>query len=218
MAADRSVQTRLRTQGFGVLETATAHEALAESIESGASQLVVLQASWNLLARSRQGERVRSILSTLDARPEHPRESAELPEMLQEAPANERLSLLIQYVGEQVRKVLSLASAPDPRGSFSDLGMDSLMAVELRNCIQRSVGESLWVPSTLAFDHPSVVAISQLLFEQLLPDDSGRPPKVTQQSMQGSEPSPLSLDPDIEESELDAALWEKINLHTESRE
>jgi acyl carrier protein len=50
---------------------------------------------------------------------------------------------------------------------FFDLGMDSLMAVELKNRLQTSLHHAL--PTTLAFDYPSVEALGEYLAKEVLP-------------------------------------------------
>ena len=48
---------------------------------------------------------------------------------------------------------------------LSDLGLDSLMAVELRNLLSTALGHSRPIPATLVFDHPTVEAIAAFLGE-----------------------------------------------------
>jgi hypothetical protein len=45
------------------------------------------------------------------------------------------------------------------------MGMDSLMAVELRNLLRQSLNMAL--PATLVFDYPSVQAITEFLAHEL---------------------------------------------------
>lgn len=69
-------------------------------------------------------------------------------------PAEQREQAVLQMVVEETAAVL--ASAPetiDPGQRFVSLGLDSLMAVELRNRLAGAT--NLQLPSTLAFDHPT---------------------------------------------------------------
>ena len=53
----------------------------------------------------------------------------------------------------------------EPHQGLRDLGLDSLMAVELRNVLQRGIGHAL--PATLAFDFPTVEALTARLLDRL---------------------------------------------------
>jgi mycoketide-CoA synthase len=85
----------------------------------------------------------------------------------------ERLKALLELVQEDLAAVLALpgASSVPAETSLKELGLDSLMAVELRNRLSARAGIKL--PTTLAFDYPSAKAMSQLLLEKL---ELGRSP------------------------------------------
>ena len=83
-------------------------------------------------------------------------------------PAAERPALLVEHVGQQVQRVLQLASVPEEGVGFFELGMDSLMAVELRNRLQGQLGSAYPLSSTLALDYPNVRALAGHLAGRLL--------------------------------------------------
>jgi hypothetical protein len=64
-----------------------------------------------------------------------------------------------------------------------DLGVDSLMALELRQRLGAGLGLARALPATLVFDHPSIEAIARLLAGELepiaTPDDPASAPAVT---------------------------------------
>lgn len=74
------------------------------------------------------------------------------------------------YVRKQIAKVLG--TSPDCialEQKLIDLGLDSLMSIELKNSLQLSLGLSL--PSTLFFDYPTLEAIIGYLAEEVLSFD-----------------------------------------------
>ena len=96
-----------------------------------------------------------------------------------------REQLLLDVVCEQVAAVLGHESAAsvDPDRPFSELGFDSLTAVELRNRLGALTGERL--PATLVFNHPRPTALAAYLGTEVLPERSA--PDVPDPSSTGGE-------------------------------
>lgn len=88
------------------------------------------------------------------------------------------------------------SSAVDPDRSFSELGFDSLTAVELRNRLDAETG--LQLPATLAFDHPTVGALVEHLLRSLLP----APPSAQETLLAGLEQVERLLPADQDEATL----------------
>ena len=97
---------------------------------------------------------------------------------LRSAPAGARMGLMMAFLREHALKVLGLPPSflLDAHAGLRDVGLDSLMAVELRNVLQAVVGQPL--PATLAFDHPTVAALSRYLLVDVLHLGADGPPVV----------------------------------------
>jgi acyl carrier protein len=87
---------------------------------------------------------------------------------LEEVPAGRRWNFLCDWTKKHALKVLGL----DPSGTIDiqqplkELGLDSLMAVELRNALGQGLGQTL--PATLLFDYPSVEEVTGYLANDVL--------------------------------------------------
>jgi NADPH:quinone reductase-like Zn-dependent oxidoreductase/acyl carrier protein len=83
------------------------------------------------------------------------------------ASEEERLQALVELAQEEIASVMALpgASSVPADVQLKELGLDSLMSVELRNRLSGQVGTKL--PTTLAFDYPTARAMARLLLEKL---------------------------------------------------
>ena len=88
-------------------------------------------------------------------------------EQLSALPALDRSAHLQATVHGVVEDVLGLGRGEldDPGRGLSDLGLDSLLAIELRNRLQQRLGCRL--PVTLAFDHPTPERLATYLAREL---------------------------------------------------
>jgi acyl transferase domain-containing protein/acyl carrier protein len=176
MAASLAEHDRHRWDERGVraLPAATALAALERVLPTDAAHVMVAVVDWTRYRSHIPGGANRT-LSALGA-PEAagavvapgPERRAVLLERLDGLPPARRSAAVLAHVREEVIRVLQLAPnhVVDPDRGLKDLGLDSLMAVELRNRLQASTGRVL--PTTLAFDHPTVTAVARYLEREVL--------------------------------------------------
>jgi hypothetical protein len=85
---------------------------------------------------------------------------------LASAPASEREDIVLELVRSEVAVVLGHRSsrAIESQRAFSEIGFDSLTAIELRNRLTAATGVRL--ATTLVFDHPTPLAVARHLLEK----------------------------------------------------
>jgi len=109
---------------------------------------------------------VPAVASTAEG-PASAREAQDLPAAVLAAPAARRRPLVAAFARERALHALGLdgTRTVDPRLPLGDLGLDSLLAVELRNSLGKALGRTL--PATLLFDHPTLDALTDRLLAEI---------------------------------------------------
>ena len=126
----------------------------------------------------------------------------------------ERSDLLVQFVREEVARVCGLdaGSAPAPSLSLMDAGMDSLMAVELRNSLAAALGKDL--PATAVFEYPTIETLAQYLAGRFSPEgEIFVAPVVQRHASWKIEPLSAAFEErirDVSDEEAEAMLLERL--------
>ncbi|MFE3329958.1 SDR family NAD(P)-dependent oxidoreductase, partial [Streptomyces sp. NPDC059176] len=152
--------------------------ALVRAVEYDETAGIVADIDWERFATAFTAARsrpligdlpeVKKLLAAADA-PDDASPSA-LAAQLSAVPVGERAGVVLELVRAQAASVLGHTGpeAIEPHRAFSELGFDSLSAVEVRNRLSAATGVRL--PATLVFDHPSASAVADFLLAEVLGD------------------------------------------------
>ncbi|KJS57811.1 beta-ketoacyl reductase, partial [Streptomyces rubellomurinus] len=169
---------RMRRQGVAALTPAQGLRALDAALATDLAHVVPVRLELSAVRREmeRSGDVPPLLRSLVRARLRRAGTAAAAPSALRDrlaalTPA-ERRSTLLDLVRREAAAVLG-AEGIGAQQVFKELGLDSLMAVELRRRLAAETG--LTLPSTLAFDYPTPTAIGELLLQRLDVVDGGRP-------------------------------------------
>ncbi len=204
--ASQADQQGFRQAGLLPMPNDHALQAMTRLMAAGACHGVVARVDWPQLKALHEARRARPFLRLVGGASPAPAmpmamhdvaraapsregrngESSEIgnawTRQLAEAPAASRHDVLVTLLQREVAAVLAWPdsrSVPVTTGLF-DLGLDSLMAVELRRRLERATGQPL--PSTLTFNYPNVGALVGFLGPLLGPAQPGRPAEPSAQA------------------------------------
>ncbi len=177
-ATKGGVIDRVRSQGMEVISPERGLRIFERVLLEAPPQVAVGYVHWErFLAQSVMGAFPPMFSGMLQGSPK--RDERFEPELspeqdfgkrLAEAPKGRRRSLLLAHIVDQVRNGLRLDTGKpiDPQQPLSELGLDSLLAIELRNRIGLSLALKRSLPATLLFDYPTIDAITDYLAKEVL--------------------------------------------------
>ncbi|MEM8602932.1 MAG: SDR family NAD(P)-dependent oxidoreductase, partial [Cyanobacteria bacterium P01_H01_bin.121] len=181
-AADRQVDQHLQTQGIGTIAPDQGLDVLDYLLNrSDLTQVGVVPIQWEqfcqdgaVQTRDPLFANFANLVSQARARVSVSQDSTQWLSRLAKLPERQRLSELNRQIQQEVSQVLGLppTRSLDPQQQFFDLGMDSLMAVELKNRLETKLSRS--IPSTILFEYPTIAALTKHL-KQLAFDRDAQP-------------------------------------------
>jgi acyl transferase domain-containing protein/NADPH:quinone reductase-like Zn-dependent oxidoreductase/NAD(P)-dependent dehydrogenase (short-subunit alcohol dehydrogenase family)/SAM-dependent methyltransferase/acyl carrier protein len=242
-AASERFQRQLLRSGMEPMDSVDAFAALGRVLAAGQSQVGVASIDWQRYLNStagssttktkpnpfysefvvldqtkhqssvKQGERSSTVNSAASSRLHSGTTLTELRTLTPDA----RKVAIQRTIEDLIRKTLDLKSGEelDPDEPLSDLGMDSLLAIELRNSLATLFATRF--PSSLLFDYPTLRLltrfIDQEIFSPLNADDHPKPAHAGDVLISGNSEflsqDPLSILDEIEQlsdDEVDSLL------------
>jgi myxalamid-type polyketide synthase MxaB len=164
-AARKQAGERMRLVGLGEIDPARGIDILARALAEAPVQLGVAPIDWSRFHHPLAG---RGFFSRLERQTLSLVSTTAGPVLdLAGLDGEERYQALDRHLRSHIAVVLGL-DLPDeiePRSRLMDLGMDSLMAVELKQRLEHTLGCSL--RTTLMYDHPTMEALIDHLSTQL---------------------------------------------------
>ncbi|HLF24968.1 MAG TPA: amino acid adenylation domain-containing protein [Anaerolineae bacterium] len=175
MGVQPAVRERMALFGIEPIAPPQGLHALEHVLRRSTAQIAVASIDWRkLLEQFPLGSEpplLSELFGEVRARQKDPRSSAapiDLLSRLEEAPPDDRRRVLTTFMCEQVRKVLHLdpSSELDVRQPLNELGLDSLVAIEVRNVLGLALGRTL--PATVLFEYPTIEGLSNYLADEAL--------------------------------------------------
>ncbi|MEL7521792.1 MAG: beta-ketoacyl reductase, partial [Cyanobacteria bacterium J06553_1] len=209
-AAGEQMQQQMQQRGIGVIAPKQGIQALSQILNyslshtpSQTAQVGVVPINWPRFQQQglQQGLANDPFFSNFATTPEQIEEqakkqanqqqssaTADWAQQLGTLPQRRRAAFLVQALQTEVAKVLALPHHKqiEPTASFFDMGMDSLMAVELKNQLDIRLGKP--VASTVIFEYPTIQDLAAHLAEKMA--DIATEQKITQRSNTAAEPPP----------------------------
>jgi acyl carrier protein len=138
-------------------------QLLGALMEQETPQVGVAPVAWNKFRQQLPAEREFPLLSEMLKVTLRKRASS-LMQQLEKASISDRYGILKAHVRNEVLQVIGIE--PQDQQGFSDVGMDSLMSIQLSNRLAASLAVSL--PATLTLEYPTVERLTDHLAKAVL--------------------------------------------------
>jgi acyl transferase domain-containing protein/NADPH:quinone reductase-like Zn-dependent oxidoreductase/NAD(P)-dependent dehydrogenase (short-subunit alcohol dehydrogenase family)/acyl carrier protein len=170
LARNQQVKDALQSRlGGEALSSAAALDLLEKLLLGKRSGLGVLDLDWKTLSRSlpsADSPKFMELTRQVGISNEHQEHKLDIRQLLQQLPEAELLSTFIDLLKQEVGTVLRIDPAKiDQDRVLSDMGLDSLMGVELAVALESLCG--IKVPVMVLTDSPTITKLASYLLAQL---------------------------------------------------
>lgn len=180
MASDPRLHSKIERSGLVLLDSTVALSSMIDVLACAQTEAIIARFDWQRIS-TYLAERVslpllehfigaaatETLPSIADDTLKSSTTHGDLAKELQRQSDAVAIKHLSNYVDATVRQVLAIDAADvlEPNRSLLEMGMDSLLSVELRNRFASQL--QLTLPVSLMFDMPTIDAVSRLLLTEL---------------------------------------------------
>ena len=209
-AVRHGVHQRISADGIGAIDPAAGLDVLEELMRGRATQAAVLPADWSRFGADGSTWVPRlfaSVITPVDPPVSNATAAPAVEDFaatVRQTPAARRQKFVSAHVRQLASRVLGggRAAHVDGRVALNEVGLDSLMAVELRNVLGASIGRAL--PATLLFDYPTIDALTGFLLDSIVEPDAA--PAAEEEPEAKGAASVLDQIDELSDDEIDRLL------------
>ncbi|MGK7949304.1 MAG: type I polyketide synthase [Xenococcaceae cyanobacterium] len=167
--ATEGYEEGLKRVGIQPLAPQAALEVLGNLLASESRQTMVLDIDWSAFAKIMAAKGKTAFLEALLPKSDRNNKVHELNfrQKLAQTPIHRRQELLTTQLQQEVKQILGHSGTylPEIDRGFFDMGMDSLMSLELKHRLETLLSVS--IPSTLAFECPTIEEVVTYLVREV---------------------------------------------------
>ena len=201
----------LNQMGVKPLEPEKAIAALEKVLGSNSPHTVVADINWDLFKELYELGGKRSFLEEISLDSDATdgegasEDSSKLLQQLHQSPESERNQMLIEHLQTDVAKIIGLSKSklPDPELGFFKMGMDSLMAVELRNLLSSTFSSS--ISTATLFETSNIKDLAEYLIKEIFPEEQDQEDVQDSQTIN----TPKNIETQFE-GEIDSAIASEL--------
>ncbi len=172
-AAKRKAGERMAIQGIGTIKPQQGLQVLEQLFQNPSAQVGVMPINWQQWRQSQSKVVNPPLLAQLiqeeaefQLQDEQQGKVSLTKDALLAAEPQEKRQLLEFYLHEQVARILRMpVSKLDVQQPLTNLGLDSLMAIELKNQVENNL--EVLIPVTTLLEGPSIAQLAEELFQQV---------------------------------------------------
>ncbi len=155
---DTEAQNKIIEHGIETIKCDRALPILETILTQSINQVAVFPVNWEKFLQRKPHNNLYERLKSESKTVATPR--SKFLQHLRTIKDRDRITILLEHIRTQLAKVLGFSDPEyiDIEENFSDLGMDSLMAVQFKNQLQTSLDNT--IPLYLIFDNPTVQSLS----------------------------------------------------------
>ncbi|WP_414520853.1 type I polyketide synthase [Umezakia ovalisporum] len=186
-------QNRIRSLGMSSIPPAQGLQILDQLLAQSATLVGVFPVNWpQFVSQLPDGMKMPVLEAFIDFQSVAKEgKTNELLAKLKVSKSSDRPEMMVNYLQSVVGKLLGFPDSDtlDPQLGFFDMGMDSLLALELRNLLQSNLDCS--VSSTILFEYSNIESLAEYIITEVLATKL----EMTVDSSDNSKPQPPAVVP-----------------------
>jgi thioesterase domain-containing protein/aryl carrier-like protein len=165
MAAE--IAERIQTLGYIPMKPEDALLALDIACQTVKPQLIIAKLDWKTLFETQELQETEWLQQVIPLK-KGEQSTGVLLKKLQEVAINERKAILKNHLRFSIQSVLGMHDFLSDDEDFFNYGMDSIMAMDVKNLLQKEVGTHISLQSTMIFEHPNIEKLTEYLVPLLI--------------------------------------------------